>query len=163
MISGFETAGGDVVDDHGARRQRGAGDRGLRGVDAQGDVGGRRQPLDDGDDPAGLLVGGDWRRAGAGGLPADVEDVGTGGGELDPVGDGGIGLEEAPAVRERVGRDVDDPHDRRSRATHSIPLEHLQSPSQAPALRTVGKAAASAKRTGGYRRALGPIWHLTHA
>jgi hypothetical protein len=43
------------------------------------------------------------------------------------VRDGGVGLEKATAVGERVRRDVDDPHDRRPRAAHPFPVEHRYS------------------------------------
>src|SRR5262249_15218746 len=42
-------------------------------------------------------------------------------------GDGGVVLEKAAAVREGVGRDIDDAHHRRSCAAHPVPLEHERS------------------------------------
>ena len=43
-------------------------------------------------------------------LPADVEQVGAVGGQLQAVGDRGVGVEERAAVRERVGGHVDHAH-----------------------------------------------------
>ena len=43
-------------------------------------------------------------------LPADVEQVGAVGDELQAVGDGGGGVEERTPVRERVGGHVHHPH-----------------------------------------------------
>ena len=59
---------------------------------------------------------------GPGRLAADVEDLGALGDQLAPVLDRPLGIEEQPAVGERVGRDVDHPHDpgARCRSTSSI-------------------------------------------
>ena len=48
--------------------------------------------------------------AGPGGLPAHVDDVGPLGDHLAALRDGPPGLEPPPAVGERVGGDVEDPH-----------------------------------------------------
>ena len=69
------------------------------------------QAGDDGDDAAQLLLGVDAQRTGPGGLAADVDDVGALGDELEPVADGGVGVEPLAAVGEGVGGDVDHPHD----------------------------------------------------
>ena len=71
---------------------------------------------DDGHDPAKLLLNVDRLGAGAGALAADVEDVGPLGGQPQAVFHGGVGVEEAPAVGEAVGRDVDDAHQQRKLA-----------------------------------------------
>ena len=71
-------------------------------------VGGER--LDDGYDATQLLLDERSGRARPGRLAADVEDVGTVREQLPPVRDRALGVEEQPAVGERVGRDVDDPH-----------------------------------------------------
>ena len=68
--------------------------------------------LDDREHAAELLGVVDRIGTGAGGLAADVEQVGAGGDQGEPVGDRGVGVEEAPAVGERVGRDVHDAHHR---------------------------------------------------
>src|SRR5919197_600005 len=67
--------------------------------------------LEDGADAAQLLLGRHRRRAGPGRLAADVEDVGAGRRQLEPVRDRPLGAEEEPAVRERVGGHVDDAHE----------------------------------------------------
>ena len=90
-----------------------SGDRRLAGVDRDPDaVGGQR--LDHRDDPAQLLGLVDRRGAGPGGLAADVDHVGALGDQAPAVGDGGVGVEEAAAVGERVGGHVEDAHDERT-------------------------------------------------
>ena len=69
------------------------------------------QGFDDRDDPPQLLGLGDRERAGAGALPADVEDVRALGGEREAAVDRLSGVEVAPAVGEGVGRDVEDAHE----------------------------------------------------
>ena len=49
----------------------------------------------------------------AGGLTADIDEVSTLGEQLAAVVDGRIGGEPLATVAERVGGDVDDPHDQR--------------------------------------------------
>jgi hypothetical protein len=58
-----------------------------------------------------LFLGRDRRGAGPRGLAADVQDRRALRGQSHPVLDRGLGLEEQPAVRKRVRRDVDDAHD----------------------------------------------------
>ena len=69
------------------------------------------QPLDDGDDAAELLVGGDPLRAGPGGLTADVDEVGAGSNLCQGVGHGDVDIDEPAAVGEGVRRDVEHRHD----------------------------------------------------
>ncbi len=97
---------------------RGARDLGFIGVDGDRDVTIPREGFDDGQDAAELLV--DRHRIGARarGFAADVEDVGAIVDHLQPVGDGARRVEPPPAIGERVGRDVDDPHDERVRPEH---------------------------------------------
>ena len=44
----------------------------------------------------------------------DIDQIGTGRGEIEGVGDRRIGGRVAPAVRKRIGRDVQNPHHRRA-------------------------------------------------
>jgi len=71
-----------------------------------------------GQDPGDLGVDVDPLGAGAGGLPADVDDVGALGDELAGVGDGRLGVDPAAAVGEGVGGDVEDAHEERPVAGH---------------------------------------------
>ena len=103
---------GDVVDELRAELERAARDLGLRGVDRD-----RRavQRLEDGHDAAQLLVDGDALGAGPRRLAADVEDR-SALVEHPPARCGGSRrLEVDAAVREGVGRDVDDAHHGRPR------------------------------------------------
>ena len=70
----------------------------------------RRESFNDGDDAADLLVRRHDLGAGAGGLAADVEDVGTVGNQGLGAGEGVGRAEGEAAVGEAVGRRVDDPH-----------------------------------------------------
>ena len=105
--------GGDVVDHGGAGVEGGGGHRGVGGVDADGDPGLGGEAADDGHDPPALLLGRYRLRPRPGRLAPHVEDGGAGGGKLEAMFDGPPGVEEAPAVGERVRRHVDDPHHRR--------------------------------------------------
>ena len=64
--------------------------------------------------PAQLFVGSDRLGSRSGRLAADVEQRGTRGGQREPVGDRRLRVGEAATVGERVGCDVDDPHERTS-------------------------------------------------
>ena len=108
---GVGEAAADVVDEGRAGGEGLLGDGGAHGVDGDGDALGG-QAADDGDDPAQFLVLVDPGGAGAGGLAADVDEVGALGDEVEAVLDGGRGVEPAAAVGEGVGGDVDDSHDR---------------------------------------------------
>ncbi len=95
--------------------------------------------LDDGQDAVEFLLGGDGSGergglrggggyAGAGGFAADVEDVGTFVEEREAVSDGRPGIGVQASVGERIGGDVEDPHDEGSLAERKptaaeIPLE----------------------------------------
>ena len=119
---GVVAAGGDVVDDRRAGFERGRGDRGLRGVDADRDrgVGGERP--DHRDDPARLSSS-----AATGAAPGRVDSPPTSStaapavAQREAVRDRGVRVEVAPAVGEGIGGDVDDPHDR---ARDRAPVEH---------------------------------------
>jgi hypothetical protein len=105
-----------VVDHDGTGGHRGLGDDRAHRVDR--DVHSlARQPLDDRDDPTELLVDRRAQRSGPGGLAAHVDQVGPARGQVDPVGDGAVVVEVAPAVGERVGRDVEDAHHQAARRT----------------------------------------------
>jgi hypothetical protein len=102
----------DVVDDRRAGLQRRRGHSGLGGVDREP----RRaagEPLEDRHDAPQLLGLADRLGAGAGGLAADVENVGSLGRQPPAVGDGGLRIRPRAAIGERVGRDVHDAHDDR--------------------------------------------------
>ncbi len=66
---------------------------------------------DDGEDAADLFIGVHRGGTGAGGLAADVDDVGAFGDELETVLDGAAGVAEVAAVGEGIGRDIEDAHD----------------------------------------------------
>ena len=111
----------DVVDDLGAGFDGEAGGGGVVGVDGEDGV--RALAEDGGDDgeDAGLFFGGgEGGGVGAGGLAADVEDLGAGVEHGESLGEGAVGCVlggvEMAAVGEAVGRDVEDAHDDGSRA-----------------------------------------------
>ncbi len=107
---------GDVVDDLGAGAEGGAGGGGMIGVDGEDGFGTELEDaVEDGEQAGLLFFGGDGRGVGAGGLGAEIEEVGAVVEELKRVGDGGLVGEEEAAVGEAVGRDVDDAHHQRAR------------------------------------------------
>ena len=99
----------DVVDHRHASVDRRLRHGGVPRVDADRHAQ-RHRPLDHWEDPAELVVDGHRLGARPRGLAADVDDVGTLGDEPRRVLDRVVDCEEATSVRERVGRDVDDPH-----------------------------------------------------
>ena len=103
---------GDVVDQRRSGRDRGLGHLDLGGVDRQRDTEARgAQAAKHGHDALAFDGAGHLLGAGAGGLPAHVDDVGALAGELAPVRHRGVrGQEESP-VGERVGGDVEHAHD----------------------------------------------------
>ena len=103
----------DVVDHGSTGVDRGAHHLGVAAVDRDQDAA-RRERLDDRQDAADLLLRRDRRRARAGGFAADVDDVGAFGVQPLAVSDRRGRLEEAAAVGEAVGRDVDHAHDQRA-------------------------------------------------
>lgn len=105
-----ETAA-DIVDERGARREGLLGDGGAHGVDGDRDALGG-EPPDHGDDALEFLGLVHSRGTGAGGLPADVDQVGALSDQVEAVLDGGRRVEPAAAVGEGVGRHVHDAHDR---------------------------------------------------
>ena len=109
---GFGTQGGHVVDELGAQLQRAARDLGLRSVDRDGYV--ALEPFQHRDDAAKLLVRADRLGAGPRRLAADVHDRRPFVEHPPRRGDSVVRVEVHPAVRERVGRDVDDAHHGRS-------------------------------------------------
>ena len=90
-----------VIDEPGARVQRGRSDGGLRGVDRdlRGGVA-RHQALDHRQHPRVLLGARHGLGPGAYGFAADVEQVGSFGKQLLAVGDRRLGAQVAPAVGE---------------------------------------------------------------
>ena len=114
----LEAEGRHVVHDRRARVDRGAGDLDLRRVDrdARAHRGGA---LDDRQHAADLLVGRDGLRPGTRRLAADVEDVRALVEQLAAVRHGRVRGEELAAVRERVRRHVDDPHDQHAASVSS--------------------------------------------
>ncbi len=108
---------GDVVDDLRAGVERRLGHRALGGVDrdGRGRLAFPSQPLHHGQHPVQLLRSIHRLRARTGGLAADVEDVRALAGQLAPVRDRPLGVQELAPVREGVGGDVDDPHQPRHR------------------------------------------------
>ena len=105
----------DVVDDARAGLDCRGRDLGLGGVDAHGDVRSApptpaRRARSERTSSAAL----DRLGARPGGLAADVEHGGAGGGQLQAVRDRELRIEVAAAVGERVRSDVDDAHERSS-------------------------------------------------
>ncbi|AKG43678.1 hypothetical protein SXIM_22940 [Streptomyces xiamenensis] len=108
---GVGAAPADVVDDPGPGGDRLLGDRGAHGVDAHDHpLGG--QFAHHGQHPAQFLGLVHPGGAGAGGLAPDIDEIGSGGHQIESVLDGRLRVEPAPAVGEGIGRHVDDPHDR---------------------------------------------------
>jgi hypothetical protein len=115
----------DVVDQRGAGVERGRGDGRLRRVHAQRDV---RQHVadgpDDGDDARDLVLGRDPFVPRARALAADVEEIGALGRHPARRTHGGadrVARREEAIARERIGRDVEDPHDERALAPRERP------------------------------------------
>ena len=103
---------GHVVHQGGPGLDRGFGHGGVAGVDRYPDV--RGEGLDHRQHPAQLLGHVDGVGAGAGRLTADVDDVGTLGHQVEPVGHRRLGIEPAATVGERIRGDVEDAHDQGS-------------------------------------------------
>ena len=99
----------DVVHELGAESERPPRNLGLRGVDRDGQA---LEPLEDGDDPAKLLVDRDGVRPRPRGLTADVDDRSALVEQPPRRRNCDLGTQMHPAVSEAVGRDVDDPHHR---------------------------------------------------
>ena len=137
--------GGDVVDDRRAGLERRGGDGApcvvsmLTGTPAVGRERARRPgSTRRSSSSAATGVG-----ARAGRLAADVEHVGARGDQREAVRDGGVGVEEAAAVGERVGGDVDDAHHRAPGDRHARPVEHRRA-----AYRRSGREARGPRRHG---------------
>ena len=108
---GVAAQGRDVIDDRRAGGQGAARHFRLRRVHADRHADALGQGLDHGHHAAQLLVRLDRVRARPRGLAADVDDGRALAHERQGLLEGGVGGEEAAAVRERIGRDVDDAHD----------------------------------------------------
>jgi hypothetical protein len=104
-----EAAG--VIDDFGAVFNGEFGYLGLIGIDRDGDAEFAFEALEDGDEAADFLGGGDTGAAGLGGFGADVDDVGALLFEFEGAGKSAVGILVKTAVGERVGGDVEDAHD----------------------------------------------------
>ena len=103
----------DVVDDAGAEPRRLAGHLGLARVHGDGRVEFGCERRDHRGDPPQLLPGVDRRMTGPRRLAADVDDRRALRRQGFRVGDRGGRVGVQAAVRERIGRDVDDAHQRR--------------------------------------------------
>ena len=101
-----------VVDEMGALGEHRAGHLRLPCVDRD-DHAELDEPGDEGRDAADLLVGVERIDAGDPRLATDIDDRGTGGGELLGARDLFVDSCVPPAVRERLRAGVDDPHDQR--------------------------------------------------
>ena len=106
----------NVVDDFGSGFDGATGGSGVEGVDGEDGVRALLQDGSDDGEDAGLFFGrGKWSGVGAGGLTADVEDVGAFVEHGEGLGEGAVGGVfggvEVAAVGEGVGRDVEDAHD----------------------------------------------------
>ncbi len=102
---------GDVVENVGPGVEGSPGHGGLHRIDGDEGAGLGTNRADDGEDAAEFLGFLDGFGAGAGGLAADVEDVGTFREELEAVLDGATDVGKLPAVGKGVGRDIEDAHD----------------------------------------------------
>ncbi len=123
---GIPGEAGDIVDDLGAGTGSGTRGAGVVGVDRDDGVGSFAQELfEDGKQPGLLLVGAERGCVGAGGLGAEVHDVGAGVDGLDSggdgqLGDGGGGAEphrpggQQAVSGEAVGGEIDDGHEARA-------------------------------------------------
>ena len=100
----------DVVDDGGAETGADLGDVRMARVHGDDRPGGDER-ANDGHDAAGLLVRGDGLASRTGGLATDVDDVGALVEHLATACDGRLRVEVLAAVREGVGRHVENPHD----------------------------------------------------
>ena len=87
-----------------------AQDLGIGRIDGDAQVG-RSQCLEDRAKPRDLQLGRDRRGIGMARRGAELDDLGTGGGEAPGMGDRALGLEIAAPVREGILGDVDDPDD----------------------------------------------------
>ena len=76
-----------------------------------GDVDLSSQRFDDGDDPSYLFARSHDVRTGTRRFPADVDDRGPLLNHRKAPLDGLFGLEKAATVTERIGRDIENPHD----------------------------------------------------
>lgn len=101
----------DVVEEGGSGGEGGAGDGRFVGVDGEGDGGFCGEGANEGGGACDFFFGGNLGVAGAGGLAADVEEVGALSEEEAGVGEGGVEGEEASAVEEGIVGGVDDAHD----------------------------------------------------
>jgi len=99
-------ASAHVVDDDRAGLHGGARGRSVHGVDRDADAR-LDERAHDRHDACGLLDRGDGLGSGPGRLAPDVDDVGAVVDEPAGLRDRGLGLEVAPTVAERVGRDVE--------------------------------------------------------
>ncbi len=104
-----------VVDETGADIHRRPHHLGPAGVDGYGYCNRVSHRLDDGHDAVDLFLPSHRWRAGARGLPADVDDSGTFGHHALGVPQRSVAGEEAAAVGERIGGDVEYAHDSRAR------------------------------------------------
>jgi hypothetical protein len=105
----------DIVDDRGARSERRFGHLGLVAVDRDRRVDPRFQPGDDRQHARHLGRGIDGAMAGTGRFAADIDDGCSFACEARAMGDRRFGVLKQPAIREGIGRDVDDAHDERRR------------------------------------------------
>jgi len=113
---GIVTEAAHVVDDVGARVERGLGDRRLRGVDRDRPGAMAPERLDHGNDAPALLVLRDGLGTRAGRLAAYVQPVGALLEQPQAVRERGLGA--LRPARERVGGDVQDAHHERALAEH---------------------------------------------
>ncbi len=108
----------DVVDHLGPGPQGGFRHLRLGGVDRDRDAQPGLQPAEHREDALQFFLGGDAAGARAGGLAANVKDVGAGALHLERVGHSPVGVEEPPAVAEGIRGDVQDAHHQGALAQH---------------------------------------------
>jgi hypothetical protein len=111
---GIEAKAAHVVQEVGARVQRRPSDLGLRGIDGERSRAASPQIADHGSDPLQLLFSFDARGPRTCGFATHVHDVGPGLEERKPAADRRIRVSMLAAVGERIGGNVQDPHDQRS-------------------------------------------------
>jgi len=110
----------NIVDDGCAGVEGGADDGGLGGIDAEGDVDFANQLGDDGDDAGEFVLLADGLEAGAGGLCAEVQDVGALLDHAQALAQGGLGVGVEAVAGEGVVGAVNDAHEERAAAPDEV-------------------------------------------
>ena len=109
---GVPVEAADVVDDLSAGGDRVRGGGGVVSVDGENGVRALAvKSFEHGQEALLLFGSGERCGTGAGGFGSDIEDVGSGVEQMEPARDGDVGCEEAAAIGEGVGGDIEDGHE----------------------------------------------------